>query len=183
MTLSVPRPAADEYSPYYDTYISKVPTDSDPALELTAQLESVPALLAGVTESRAGYRYAPEKWSIKEVIGHLSDSERVFGYRMLRIARADTTPLPGFDENEFMKKAGFDSRTLKDLLAEFIAVRASTLALVRSMDPEAWERRGTANGKTISTRALLYITPGHVTHHMGTLRTRYGVEEMARARA
>jgi hypothetical protein len=175
MTLTVPRPAAEEYAPFYETYISKVPTDSDPALELTAQLESVPALLAGVTESRAGYRYAPEKWSIKEVIGHLSDSERVFSYRMLRIARADTTPLPGFDENEFMKTAGFDGRTLRDVLAEFTAVRASTLALVRSLDPDAWARRGTANGKTISARALLYIIPGHVNHHMGTLRTRYGV--------
>jgi len=175
MTLSVPRPGADEYSPFYESYISKVPTDSDPALELTAQLESVPSLLAGVDESRAGYRYAPEKWSIKEVIGHLSDSERVFSYRMLRVARADTTPLPGFDENEFMKRAGFDSRTLKSILAEFIAVRASTLALVRSMDPEAWERRGTASGKTISARALLYIIPGHVEHHLRVLRERYGV--------
>ncbi len=183
MTLTVPRPAADEYSPFYETYISKVPTDGDPALELTAQLESVPALLAGVPESRAGYRYAPEKWSIKEVIGHLSDSERVFSYRMLRIARADTTPLPGFDENEFMKTAGFDGRTLREVLAEFTAVRASTLALVRSMEPEAWARRGTSNGKTISARALLYIIPGHVTHHMGTLRTRYGVEPLAHARA
>ena len=175
MSATVPRPESDEYSPYYAGYISRVPAGADPLAMLREQLAAVPALLSGVGESRAGYRYAPEKWSIKEVVGHLSDCERVFAYRILRIARADETPLPNFDENAYGRTGGFDRRALANLVEEWVSVRGATLSLTGSLDGEAWKRRVLANGKPISARALAYIIPGHVAHHLGVLAERYGV--------
>jgi hypothetical protein len=171
----VPRPAADEFSPHFAGYIQQVPANADPIQQLSDQVTAVPALLATVGEARGTYRYAPEKWSIKEIVGHLSDSERIFGYRLLRIARADETPLPGFDENAYVPPARFDERSLADLVAEWVEVRHATLALARGLPVEAWARRGVSNGKPVSARALLYITGGHVEHHLRVLRERYGV--------
>lgn len=173
--MPVPRPTPDEFAPFYAGYISHVPDGADPVQLMHEQLDFVPTLFASVSATKAGFRYAPDKWSVREVVGHLSDSERVFSYRMMRIARGDETPLPGFDENVFVAAGGFDARPLGNLVAEWVAIRNATLALVHDLPADAWQRRGTANGKPISARALLYITPGHVQHHLAILESRYGV--------
>ena len=140
----------------------------------TQHRETVEAL-RGISEERAGFRYAPEKWSIREVVGHLLDTERVMAYRALRIARGDTTPLAGFEENSYVEAAGFDARPLPDLVAEFGLVRTATLALLRGFDEVAFQRRGTASGWPVSVRALAFIIAGHERHHAGLLRERYGL--------
>lgn len=170
----IPKPAAGEYIPYYDTYISKVP-ECDLAEVLQQQIDATRSLLGNVPEQRAGYRYAEGKWSIREVVGHLADAERVMAYRLLRAARADVTPLPGFDENAWVFPSGADHRPLAELTAELVAVRGATIALFRGLPAEAWSRQTTANGGPLSARALGYIIAGHERHHVGTLRQRYGV--------
>jgi len=170
--LSLPRPGADESAPSFHGYIEKVPGERIGEY-LAAQLDEVERLLTPLDDAAARFRYAPQKWSIKEVLGHLCDAERIFAYRLLRIARADTTPLPGFDEDAYVPPAEFDARLFSELLREFKAVRASTIALVVGLPASAWQQRGQASGKVISTRALAYIMVGHVTHHLGVLRERY----------
>jgi hypothetical protein len=172
--LSIPRPSADESIPYYHGYILKVPGENL-GEQLTGQLEELEQLFQNVTDRAALARYADGKWSIKEVVGHLSDTERIFSYRMLRIARGDPTPLSGYDENAYVPAGNFDRRPLRVLLDELRATRLSTTALMEGLPPESWTRRGTANGKPISARALAYIIVGHVNHHMGTLRELYGL--------
>jgi DinB superfamily len=170
--LSLPRPAPDESAPFYHGYIEQVPGERIGEY-LVAQIQEVDRLLAPVDDAVGRFRYAPEKWSVKEVLGHVCDTERIFAYRLLRIARADATPLPGFDENAYVPPAEFDARPLPELLEEFRAVRRSTVVLVEGLPAAAWERRGQASGKTISTRALAYIMVGHLTHHLAVLRGRY----------
>ena len=167
------RPAADEHNPSFSRYIDRVPEGSDVVALLAAQDAEMASLLGGVDEARAAYRYAEGKWSIKQVVGHLADTERVMTYRLLCIARGDETSLPGFDENAFAENAGSDARTLADLVAEWRAVRAATLPLVANLPDEAWNRRGTANGNPATPRALAWITAGHVIHHVDILRERY----------
>jgi hypothetical protein len=140
-----------------------------------SQRDNVVSLLTAVAETRAAFRYAPDKWSIKEVVGHIGDTERVFGYRLLRISRGDETPLPGFDENAYVQAAGFDRRLLIDLVDDWVSVRNATLALARSIESAHWERRGIANGNPVSARALFSIMLGHVDHHCQVLKDRYGV--------
>lgn len=173
-TITIARPAADEYLEYYGRYIALVPGDDALPVLARAQAETH-RLLAGLDEARALHRYAPGKWSVKEVLGHLADGERVFGYRALRFARADQTPLPGFDENTYVPAGKFGRRTLADMAAEFAAVRAATLALARSLDDEALLRRGTASDCPFSVRALVAIIAGHELHHVALLRERYGL--------
>ena len=171
-TVNITRPEASEYAPYYEKYISLVPA-GDLLATLGQQLESTLALLSGITEEQADSSYAPGKWSIKELIGHLIDSERIFGYRALRFARADQTPLPGYEQDDYVKSARFGARRLSDLAEEFSYVRRANLFLFRSLDEEAWGRTGEANGQPVSVRAIAYIVAGHEAHHMGILRTRY----------
>jgi hypothetical protein len=168
------RPDTGEFDPYYARYIDRVP-DGDVATLLEQQIGETVAALRAVPAARATYRYAPGKWSIAEVLGHLIDAERIFTYRVLRIARADRTPIEGFDENEYVPAGEFDRRSLGELIEEFNTVRRATLALVRGLPAVAWTRMGTASGKPVSVRALIYITAGHERHHLGTLRERYGV--------
>jgi uncharacterized damage-inducible protein DinB len=173
MTASlIARPGADEYAPYYGTYIGKVP-DGDLRSMLSTQLAETLALIRSIPESRGGHRYAPDKWSVREVLGHLADSERIFSYRALRIARGDATPLPGFEQNDYVPAGGFDARTLRDLADELAAIRQATIHLFAHLDAAAFERRGTASGKPVSVRALAYIIAGHELHHVGILKTRY----------
>jgi uncharacterized damage-inducible protein DinB len=171
-SVSIPRPDTSEYAPYYGRYIGKVP-----AGELLAVLErqrgETAALLRGIPEAKATHRYAPGKWSIKEVIGHISDSERIFSYRALRFARGDRTPLPGFEQDDYMRPARFDARPLAGIAAELDSVRLATLALFRGLDAEALARRGEASGKEVSVRALAWIIAGHTHHHVEILRERY----------
>jgi hypothetical protein len=169
------RPEAGEFDPYYARYIDRVP-DGDVASLLDNQIRSTAAVLRAVPAERATYRYAEGKWSIAEVVGHIIDAERIFGYRALRIARADTTPIEGFDQDGYVPAGEFDRRTLADLVGDFEAVRRSTLTLIRGFPPAAWTRSGTANNKPISVRALIYIIAGHERDHLGTLKARYGVE-------
>lgn len=168
----IARPGTDEYAPYYGTYIGKVP-DGDLRAMLASQLAETLALIRSIPESRGGHRYAPDKWSIKGVLGHLADSERIFSYRALRIGRGDTTPLPGFEQDDYVPMGNFDARTLRDLADELAAVRQATLHLFAHLDQAAFERRGSASGKPVSVRALAYIIAGHELHHVGILKTRY----------
>lgn len=166
------RPAPDEYAPYYGRYIEKV-GDGDIVRTLQRQIGATAGAVRAIPESRAGHRYAPGKWSIREVIGHLSDAERIFAYRALRIARGDETPLPGFDENAFVSRARLDDRPFAGLIAEYKVVRAASVALFDSLFPEEWNRRGVASGQGVSVRALAWIAAGHEIHHLEILRTRY----------
>jgi len=173
-TRIVGRPEADEIPSHYAGYIKRVP-ETDPVMVCASQIEETAALVRGLSDSDAMYRYGRGKWSIKEVIGHLADTERIMAYRALRIARGDATPLPSFDENAYVPVAKFDTRSLVDLVGELRTVRAATLALLRTFDADAWRRRGTASGKPVSVRALGFMIPGHERHHVEVLRTRYGV--------
>lgn len=166
------RPADSEYNRYFQPYVEEVP-DGDLLLTLEQQRDSTAAVLAGISDARAGFRYAEGKWSVREVVGHVADAERVFAYRALRFARGDSTDLPGFDENAWMPESGFDARTLADVAAELRAVRESTLALFRSIRAEAWPRSGRASGHPVSARALAWILAGHERHHMRILAERY----------
>lgn len=168
----ISRPATGEYDPYYGRYISLVP-DGDLIQLLLAQIDKTTNVLSTVTASKAEFRYAPGKWSIKEVVGHLGDSERIFSYRALRFARGDTTPLPGFEQDDYVKSANFDARQLEDLVNEFRAVRQATITLLKSFDEEALRRHGVANDQPISVRALAYIIAGHELHHLDVLRAKY----------
>jgi len=174
MTIAIPRPGAGEYAPYYAGYIAQVPGD-DVLPTLAGHIGTWSPILRRLSDAQALHRYAPGKWSVKEVIGHLCDGERVFGYRALRFARADATPLPGFDETAWVPASGSDRRPIGELVDELVAVRASTVELIRSFDDEALARRGEANGKTISVRALAWIAAGHALHHQAILRERYGL--------
>ena len=173
---AVGRPEPDEIPSHFVGYIKRVP-ELDPVMACASQIEDTAALLRGVSEADALHRYARGKWSVKEVVGHLADVERIMAYRALRIARGDATPLPGFDENAYVPIAKFDSRSLADLVGELRTARAATLALFRTFDADAWRRRGTASGKPVSVRALAFMIPGHERHHLEILRTRYGIGE------
>ena len=173
-TLAIPRPLPDEAAPFYQRYIEQV-RDENIVEQLSSQLQEAEALFGPLDEVRGRQRYAPGKWSVKEVLGHISDAERIFSYRILRIARGDSTPLPGFDENAYVPAAKFDQQSLPSLMRGFRAVRHSSLHLVETIPEEAWARRGEASGSPISARALAYIVVGHVTHHLGVLRERYGI--------
>lgn len=170
--MCIARPATDEYAPYYSTYIDEV-TEPDVVAVLSAARQSTAEFLAGLDEKQAAFRYAPGKWSLREVVGHLSDSERIFAYRLLRVARGDTTPLAGFEENDYVPAGQFERRPLADVAQEFASVRDATLTLLGGLDAEALARRGTASGKPVSARALAFIIAGHEKHHLGVIRERY----------
>ena len=166
------RPAADEYAPYFGRYIEQV-GDGDVLEILRRQAGETAALLAGLSERDAGYRYGEGKWSIKEVVGHVADTERVMVYRAVCFARGEAAPLPGFDENAYVANAKFGARPLADLAAEFQAVRAATIPFFRGLDGEELVRRGSANNRPYSVRAVAYIVAGHERHHRTILEERY----------
>lgn len=172
-TVIVARPGADEHSPYYGKYIERVP-DGDLVALLREQILETAALLERSSD-RAEFAYGPGKWTVKQVVGHLADVERVMAYRALWIARDDRTPLPGFDENAWVDNARFQSRTLDDLVEELEVVRASTVQLASHLDADEFARRGTSNGNPMSVRALFYIIAGHERHHLALFRERYGL--------
>jgi uncharacterized protein (TIGR03083 family) len=161
-----------EFAPFAARYIERVP-EGNIVATLEAQMEETLALLRTISEERAGRAYAAGKWTVREVVGHVGDTERVLAYRALRIGRGDGMPLPGFDENAYVSEARFDRRTLADLLAELDAVRRATLTLVRGLPSEAWTRRGTADGAPYTVRALIFMIAGHELHHRAILEERY----------
>ena len=169
------RPQSGEYAPYYDRYISLVPGNDDLAA-LTAlenQRRQMVLLLSGRTEADGDLRYAPEKWSLKEVLGHINDTERIMSYRALRIARGDQTPIEGFEQDDYVRDGPFARRTLADLIEDYIAVRRATVSLFHNLDEAAWARRGVANKNEISVRALAYIIAGHELHHRRIIEEKY----------
>lgn len=168
------RPTENEYAPAYQNYVAHV-TEDDILPAMRSQIDALDVLLDRVPPERETFAYAEGKWTIRQIIGHLIDGERVFGYRALCIARGETQDLPGFDENEYMPNAPYEHVELEDLLSEFRLVRLSTIAMLRTLDETAWTRMGMANGAPVSVRALAYIMVGHTRHHMGVLRERYGV--------
>jgi hypothetical protein len=173
MSAAAPaKPQTNEYAPYYEKYVSLVP-EGDVVETLERQLDDTLALLRGVTEERARYRYGPGKWSVKEVVGHVIDTERVFSYRALAIARGERQPLPGMDQDEYMAGANFDELTLAGLLEQFEHLRRSNVLMLRGLSEEAWSRRGTASDNEVTVRALAYIIAGHEAHHVRILRERY----------
>lgn len=176
---AIPRPETGEFNPYYERYISLVP--GDPLGMLEHQEREFVERLA----SRAGdgtFRYAPDKWSIMEVVGHVNDAERIFAYRILRISRADLTPIEGFEQDDYVRNFAFEQVGLSGLVEEFRAVRRASLSLLRNLTPEAWTRRGTANKDQISVRALAYIMAGHTAHHLSVLDNKYFAQMPAASR-
>ena len=171
----IQRPQADEYKEFYAGYVQRVPEGADLLALLSGQPEALRALLQNVTDEQASVRPAPAEWSVKEVLGHIADTERVFAYRLLRIARGDQTALPGFDQNEFVSGTDFNRRHLADLLDEFEFQRRANMLLAASLTDEEIDRRGTASNNPVSVRALLHILAGHVIHHIESLKTDYKV--------
>ena len=166
------RPAETEFAEYYRNYVGLVP-DGDIIAILATQIEDTLALVRDLTEQQALHAYAPGKWSVKQVIGHIIDAERIFGYRILRFARRDTTPLASFNENEYAANAMSDSRPLASLVAELSAVRRATVALLAGLPADPWTRSGPASGYDVSVRAIAWITAGHELHHREILTSRY----------
>lgn len=166
------RPNPDEYAAYYETYVGKVQS-SDVLASLKNQMAETLATLRAVPEAGALHRYAEGKWTLKEVVGHIIDAERVFGYRALRFARNDATALPGFDQNPYVENSNANTRPWNDLLSEFEHVRRGTILMFKGLDDAAWLRRGSASGNEVSVRALAYIIAGHEAHHLGIVRAKY----------
>lgn len=171
--MTIKRPDQSEFAPFYAGYIAKVP-DSGPAPLMREQIAALDKLRA-LTEDKANYAYEPGKWTVKDLIGHVADAERVFSYRLTRIARGDKTPLSGFDENAWAKTAPHRRRPIADVVDEMIAIRRATLALVDSLDEQTISNVGLANNNSVSARAICWIMAGHTKHHLDILRERYGV--------
>jgi hypothetical protein len=170
--VTIAPPQASEYAPYYSRYISLVKGD-DILTALEHQLPVTKALFSSLTSQQGDFRYAPDKWSVKQVLGHVVDTERIFSYRALRIARGDQTPIEGFEQDDYARDGFFENRTLSNLLDEYETVRKATLSLFQNLDPAAWGRSGTANNNKITVRAAAYIIAGHELHHMQVLKEKY----------
>lgn len=170
--LSIPRPEAGEYSPYYDRYIALVP-GTDILGTLDSQRRQTMLLLSGRNEADGDFRYAPDKWSAKEILGHVCDTERIFAYRALRISRADRTPIEGYEQDDYVRNGPFAQLPISDLIEDYIAVRRATLTLFRNLDEAAWASRGIANKNEVTVRALAYIIAGHELHHRRILEDKY----------
>lgn len=166
-------PTSEEYAPFYADYIQRASQRDDIHTALSSQIEEILNALDALTDAQARFKPGPKEWSIKEVVGHLNDVERVFSYRLLRISRGDPTPLPGFEQNDFVSAAGFDKTSLRDLLSEFEFLRRANILAIRHMNEEVLGTRGTASGMTVSVRALIYMMVGHVDHHMASLQEKY----------
>lgn len=168
------RPDSSEYRDYFERYISLV-EEIDVLGLLNAQADLVHGAMSGLSEERGGYRYAPGKWTVREALGHLVDTERVFGYRALSIARGETFNLPSFEEDLYAAAAGHDRAPIDELAEEFATLRRSHVLMLRHLDDAAWQRIGLSNGHPLSTRAVAFIMAGHVRHHAHLFTERYGV--------
>ncbi len=174
-------PTSEEYAPFYDDYIQRGQATGDVFAALPKQVEAIYAALGKLTDEQARFKFKPfeaaqdkpAEWSIKEVIGHLNDVERIFSYRLLRISRNDKTPLPGFEQDAYVREAGFDNFPLNELLSEFEHLRRANVLAIKNMTDAAFDHQGTASGATISARALIYMLVGHVDHHMASLHEKY----------
>lgn len=172
MNIYQRRPALEEIPDFYQNYVKQVEGDKIELILDDARKETL-AFLALLPDEKWTYAYAPEKWTIKEVLLHLTDTERVFAYRILRMSRGDETPLPGFDQNVFVPNSDANNRSIASIIAEYRAVREATLQLIRYFTPEMWERKGTASGVPFSPLTIAFITAGHEAHHLRIIRERY----------
>lgn len=170
--LYLQRPTASEYAEYYEKYVSLVP-ETDILQVLRAQREIVHDLISGIPTAQETFRYAPGKWSIRELLGHINDAERVFGFRAFAFAHGDAAPLPGFDENDYVRESNFNQTPLPELLAHFILLRQANSLLLEQLQAEAWTMSGVASDNPITVRALAWIIAGHVRHHLNILQERY----------
>ncbi len=166
------KPNVTEYAPYYQRYIDLITTD-DIFSFYKQQAEEIVSLFTSLSEEKASFRYAEGKWTIKEVLAHIVDSERIFGYRVLAISRGDKNPLPGFSENDYVKNGKYENRSLQSLLAEYTHLSAANLELFKSLDEEMLVQKGTASGKEVTARAILFVTIGHEKHHLEVIKSRY----------
>jgi hypothetical protein len=171
--MNLTSPTSEEYATFYGGYIEFATKRGDVFAAMSQQIDEMKSALGNLSDTQARFRNAPEEWSIKEIISHLTDGERVFSYRMLRISRNDKTPLPGFEQNDYVKESGADELPLEDLLSEFELLRRANILAVKGMSEEATKRIGTASNAPISVRALIYILVGHVEHHMASLHEKY----------
>lgn len=166
------RPNVTEYAPYYQRYIDLVTTD-DIFSFFKQQADEIVTLFTNLSEDQASFRYAEGKWTIKEVLAHIVDSERIFGYRVLAISRGEKNPLPGFAENDYVRNGKYENRSLKSLLAEYSHLSLANLELFKSLDEEMLSQKGTASGKEVTARAILFVTIGHEKHHLEIIKSRY----------
>lgn len=173
MVLKFGSPTPEEYAPFYADYIQRAQQRDDLYVALSRQIEELHAALDPLTDTQARFKPGPEEWSVKEVIGHLNDVERVFSYRLLRISRGDVTPLPGFEQGDYVRAAEFDEYALNELVSEFEYLRRANILAIEHMTEDAIDRRGVASGMTVSARALIYMLVGHVDHHMASLQEKY----------
>ncbi|MBI5963351.1 MAG: DinB family protein [Chloroflexi bacterium] len=173
MPTNLTPPTREEYAPFYSDYIQRAIKKSDVIAALPQQIEDIKSALGHLTDEQARFKFGPGEWSIKEVIGHLIDVERVFSYRLLRISRNDQTPLPGFEQNDYVREAGFDNSLLSDLLSELELLRRANILAIKNLSDESVSRLGTASGVTVSARALIFMLVGHVEHHMASLHEKY----------
>jgi hypothetical protein len=167
------KPDTSEYASYYQRYIDLAIAEEDIVGALDAQAHETAALLAGLTEAQAAHRYAPDKWSVKQIDGHILDGERIFAYRVLAIARGETQALPGFDQDPYVANGGADDRSISDLAEELATVRKGNVMMMRAFTEDAWRRMGIASDNPVSPRALAYGMLGHERHHVRSLRERY----------
>ena len=166
-------PTSEEYAPFYTDYVQRAIRKGDVLAALPGQIDAIRSILGKLTDEQARFKFGPAEWSIKEVVGHLNDVERVFSYRLLRISRNDQTPLAGFEQEDYIREAGFDNRTLSDLIQEFEFLRRANILAILHMPDEAVQRKGTASGATVSANALIFMMVGHVEHHMASFHENY----------
>lgn len=166
------RPEPGEYASYYDRYVSLVAAN-DILAALEDQRRQMLLLLCGRTEADGDLRYAPDKWSLKEVLGHVNDTERIMSYRALRISRGDATPIEGYEQDDYVRNGPFARLPLANLIEDYIAVRRTTISLFRNLDEGDWSRRGVANKNEVTVRALAYIIAGHELHHRRIIEEKY----------
>ena len=173
MTTMLTPPTAEEYAPFYEDYVQRAQARDNVLAAFHQQIGEIRSTLGHLSDEQARFKFGPAEWSIKEVIGHLSDAERIFSYRLLRISRNDQTPLPGFEQEDYVREAGFDHASFSDLLSEFELLRRANILAIKNMSDESISRFGTASGATVSARALIYMMVGHVEHHMACLHEKY----------
>jgi uncharacterized damage-inducible protein DinB len=173
MTKTLATPTPEEYATFYEGYVQLASKRQDVLAALPAQVDELKAAMGNLSDEKARYRFGPEEWSIKQMMGHMNDVERVFSYRMLRVSRNDATPLPGFEQNDFVNAANFDDWKIGDLVQEFEHMRRANIIAIHNMTDEILLRRGTASGMTVSARALIHMLVGHVEHHMISFRENY----------
>ena len=169
----ITHPSTNEYNEFYDGYVQRAIARQDVLAAFSKQIDEIRSALGSLTDKQALFRDAPKEWTIKEVLGHINDTERIFSTRLLRVSRNDLTPLPGFDQDDYVREAGFDNYPLGDLLDEFEQLRRANIIMIQNMPDAYTDRLGNASGFPVSVRALIHMLVGHVEHHMASLHEKY----------